>query len=97
MGKYVYVSYMSTVPELNPEIFLEKILPRLENEDIKIIARGVAIGVPEGFCIVYETDLDVKEFIDFRVDAFTVDGKNMIDHTTTMVIINEKDIFSRNL
>ncbi|MBA7706084.1 hypothetical protein ES703_114930 [subsurface metagenome] len=91
MAKYVYLSYTMAVPELTSEIFLEKILPRLENEDIKIIARGAAIGVPEDFCIVYETDLGMKEFIDFRADAFTVDGKNMIDHARTITIINQKE------
>ena len=87
MAKYVYLSYMMPKPELTSELFLAKIRPRLENEDVKLLARGVPFGVLEDRLLIHSTDLALAEFIDFRNEVFTVDGKGMIDHARTIVMI----------
>jgi hypothetical protein len=90
MAKYVYLSYIMPNPELTSELFLNKIRPRLENEDVKLIARGDPFGVLEDALFIQSTDLALAEFIDFRSEAFTVDGKSMIDHARTIVMISRE-------
>ncbi len=91
MAKYVYLSYVMPNPELTSEIFLEKVRPRMENEEIEYLAFGQAIGVQEDYLHIHSTDLGLKEFIDFRRKAFTVDGKYSLDHARTITIINNKE------
>ena len=91
MAKYVYLSYVMPKPGLPGEVFLEKVRPRLENEEVEYLAHGSAIGVQEDYLHIHSTDLGLKEFIDFRRKAFTVDGKYMLDHTRTVTIINIKE------
>ncbi|MCW4049696.1 MAG: hypothetical protein NWE89_08160 [Candidatus Bathyarchaeota archaeon] len=91
MAKYVYLSYVMPKPELTSEVFLEKVRPRMENEEVEYLAFGPAIGVQEDYLHINSTDLGLKEFIDFRTEAFTVDGKDMIDHARTITIINYRE------
>ncbi len=91
MAKYVYLSYVMPKPGLAEGVFQEKVRPRLENEEVEYLAFGSAIGVQEDYVHIHSTDLGLKEFIDFRRKAFTVDGKYMLDHARTVTIINFKE------
>ena len=87
MAKYVYLTYFNPVPELNLEMYKTKIRPKLENKDVKLIADGNPFGVLEDGLLIHSTDLALAEFIDFRREAFNVDGKGMIDHARTIVMM----------
>jgi hypothetical protein len=87
MEKYVYLTYFMPVPELNLEMYKTKIRPKLENEDVKLIADGRPFGVLEGGLLIHSTDLALAEFIDFRREAFSVDGKSMMTQARTIVMI----------
>ena len=86
MAKYVYLTYFMGYPELTPEIYWAKIRPKLENEDVKLLADGTPFGVLEDGLLIHSTDLPLAEFADFRNKAFNVDGKNMIDHARTITM-----------
>jgi len=85
MAKYVYLSYIMWEPELTQEVFLTKIRPRLENEEVELISFGPVFGVLEDGLLIHRTDLELADFIDFRTKAVEVDGKGMIDHARTIV------------
>ena len=87
MAKYVYLTYFMPVPELNLEMYKTKIRPKLENKDVKLISDGRPFGVSESFLLIHSTDLALAEFIDFRREAFHVDGKNMMTQARTIVMI----------
>jgi hypothetical protein len=87
MAKYVYLTYFTTDPELNLEMYMTKIRPKLENENVKLIADGRPFGVLESGLLIHSTDLALAEFIDFRREAFSVDGKHMIAQARTIVMI----------
>jgi len=87
MAKYVYLTYFMHVPELTLEMYKTKIRPKLENKDVKLISDGRPFGVSEGSLLIHSTDLALAEFIDFRREAFRVDGKNMMTQARTIVMI----------
>ncbi len=91
MAKYVYLSFVMPKSESNYKVILEKIRPRLENEEIKDLANGRVIGEMEDYLHIHSTDLGLKEFLDFRKKAFTVDGKYMLAHARTVTLINSKE------
>jgi len=87
MAKYVYLTYFMPVHELNLEMYKTKIRPKLENKDVKLISDGRPFGVSESLLLIHSTDLALAEFIDFRREAFHVDGKNMMTQARTIVMI----------
>ncbi len=85
MAKYVYLSFIMIKPGGSIEQYVNKIRPKLENKDVEMMHEGAPYGVLEDWLLIHRTDLDVDAFTSFRGEAFTVDGKNWIDHARTIV------------
>ena len=85
MTKYVYMSFIMWKPDADPEVYRNKVRPKLENEEVELIHDGGVYGVLEDSVMIHRTDLDIDAFTDFRGEACTVDGKNWIDHARTIV------------
>ena len=84
MGKHVYLSFIMWKDGMNMELYMNKIKPKLENDEIKLLHDGAAYGVLEDSVMIYKTDLDIGAFTSFRGEACTVDDKNWIDHARTI-------------
>ena len=84
MAKYVYISFIMWMKGMSMELFVDKIMPNLENDEVKLLHGGVPYGVLEDTVLIHETDLELDSFRIFRRDACTVDGKSWIDHARTV-------------
>jgi hypothetical protein len=85
MAKHVYLSFIIWKDGMNMELYMNKIKPKLVNDEIKLLHDGFVYGVLEDSIMIHETDLDIGAFArGFRREACTVDGKNWIDRARTI-------------
>ena len=84
MAKFVYMSFIMWGEGMNRELYMDKIKPKLENEEIELLHDGAVYGVLEDSVMIHRTDLDIGAFTNYRAEACTIDGKNWIDHARTI-------------
>jgi hypothetical protein len=91
MGKYMYLSFVKwkdKAIKLGAEYFRKNWFPKhekvCENWGVKVLKWGIPFGTIETHVFVYETDLELSKYQDFR-GAVTGIEEDFFDYTRTII------------
>ncbi len=93
MGRYVYlcfVKWLESAHEKGYEFFAGTWLPRHEElcreNGVELLRWGLPWGTAEDHVFIYETDMAVAEFQDFKGEVSRIDGERLWDYSRTIVV-----------
>jgi len=93
MGQYVYLCYvkwLESAHEKGPDYFRDVWLPRhdefCEEHGVKLLKWGLPFGVIEDHIYIYETDLPIAEFQEFKGAVSSVSGERLWEYSKTTVV-----------
>lgn len=94
MGKYVYmifIKWAETTAETSREDHYQMMFPRLgelcTKHDVELLTAGFPVGPPEDVVFIFETDLPLDEFLEFRLKFLKLGEQKPWIHTKTIPIL----------
>ena len=93
MGQHVYLCFVKwgeKAKEKGEDYFVDTWLPLrgelCEEHGVKLLRWGLPFGVAEDHVYVYETDLPIAGFMEFKGAVSTVSGERLWDYSKTIVL-----------
>ena len=92
MGEYMYLSFVTwkdKAHEMGNEYFLNTWMPK-HNEickkwNVKLLKFGIPFGTVETHVFVYDTDLELSKYQDFRGEVTSIE-EGYFDYTKTTIV-----------
>ena len=92
MGKYMYISFVKWTDkalEKGSKYFRETWFPKHDEIskkwDVKLLKSGTSFGTVEQTVFVYETDLELSKYQDFRGEVTRIES-GFFDYTKTTIV-----------
>ncbi len=93
MGKYMYLSFMTWTKKIaelgGMTYFNETWLPKHDEVckkwDVKFLKWGIPFGTVEESLFVYETDLELSKYQDFRGEILSIES-DLVEYTNTTIV-----------
>ncbi len=92
MGKYMYLSFVvwtDKARELGSDYFMNTWMPKhneiCEKWGVKLLKWGVPFGTVETHVYVYDTDLELAKYQDFRGEVVGI-HEGLFDYTKTTIV-----------
>ena len=92
MGKYMYLSFVKWTEKANQRdndywtnTWFPKHIEICKKWDVKLLKAGIPFGTVEDHLYVYETDLELSKYQDFRGEITNIE-EGIFDYTKTTIV-----------